>query len=126
MLLGTQRNNSLLRTVELQFLGFDHSQIGATLIQKWNLPATLEQTVGYHHQPMLSQRPLEASIVHIADILANALMIGTSGERLVPPVNPEAWTTLGLPTNIISKTVQLIDQQVAEVTRIFFGEFDET
>jgi len=126
MLLRTKRNNSLLRTIELRFLGFDHSQIGATLIQKWNLPATLEQTVGYHHQPMLSQHPLEASIVHIADILANALMIGTSGERFVPPVNPEAWSTLGLPTNIFSKSVQLIDQQVAEVTRIFFGEIDET
>ena len=101
-------------------LGFDHTQIGAMLMQKWKLPVILEQTVGYHHQPMLSQHPQEASIVHIADILINALMIGTSGERFVPPVIPEAWTELRLPTEIFTKSVQLIDRQVAEVIYNFF------
>jgi len=120
MLLHAQRTDSLLRTAELEVLGFDHTQIGAMLMQKWKLPVILEQAVGYHHQPMLSQHPREASIVHIADILLNALMIGTSGERFVPPVVPEAWTELGLPTEIFTKSVQLIDRQVAEVIHNFF------
>jgi putative nucleotidyltransferase with HDIG domain len=122
MLLRAKRDGSLLYTVELEFLGFDHSQIGAALIQKWRLPATLEQTVGYHHQPTLSQYPSETSIVHIADILANALMIGTSGEWFVPPLSPEAWTKLGLPVGIFTDSIQLIDQQVAEFVHIFLGD----
>jgi hypothetical protein len=120
MLLYAQQNDCLLRSAELKVLGFDHSQIGTMLMQKWKLPVILEQTVGYHHQPMLSQYIQEASIVHIADILINALMIGTSGERFVPPVIPEVWTELGLPTEIFTRNVQLVDRQVAEVIYNFF------
>ena len=120
MLLRAQRTDCLLRSAEVEVLGFDHTQIGAMLMQKWKLPVVLEQAVGYHHQPMLSQYIQEASIVHIADILLNALMIGTSGERFVPPVVPEAWTELGLPTEIFTGSVQLVDRQVAEVIYNFF------
>jgi len=120
MFLHAQRTNSFLRVAELEVIGFDHTQIGAMLMQKWKLPVILEQALGYHHQPTLSQNPLEASIVHIADILINALMIGTSGERFVPPVIPEVWTELRLPTEIFTKSVQLVDRQVAEVIRNFF------
>jgi len=120
MLLHAQRTNCLLRSAELEVLGFDHTTIGAMLMQKWKLPVVLEHAVGYHHQPMLSQHLQEAGIVHIADILINALMIGTSGERFVPPVIPEAWTELRLPTEIFTKSVQLIDRQVAEAIHNFF------
>ena len=120
MLLHAQRTDCLLRSAELEVLGFDHTTIGAMLMQKWKLPVVLEHAVGYHHQPMLSQHLQEAGIVHIADILINALMIGTSGERFVPPVIPEAWTELRLPTEIFTKSVQLIDRQVAEAIHNFF------
>ena len=120
MLLYSQQTDCLLRSAELEVLGFDHSQIGAMLMQKWKLPVILEQALGYHHQPTRSQHPLEASFVHIADILINALMIGTSGERFVPPVIPEVWTELGLPAEIFTKSVQLVDRQVAEILHNFF------
>jgi hypothetical protein len=88
-------------------------------MQNWKLPVILEQALGYHHQPTLAQNLLEASIVHIADILINALMIGTSGERFVPPVIPEVWTELKLPAEIFIQSVQLVDRQVEEVIRNF-------
>jgi putative nucleotidyltransferase with HDIG domain len=120
VLLYAKRADCLLRSAEAEVLGFDHAQIGATLMQKWKLPLILEQALGYHHQPALSQNPLEASIVHIADIMINALMIGTSGERFVPPLIPEVWTDLGLPIELFTKSVQLVDRQVAEVIHNFF------
>jgi HD-like signal output (HDOD) protein len=120
MLLYAQQTDCPLRSAELSVLGFDHGQIGAMLMQKWKLPVILEQALGYHHQPTQSQHPLEASLVHIADILINALMIGTSGERFVPPVVPEVWTELGLRTEIFTKSVQLVDRQIAEILHNFF------
>lgn len=120
MLLYAQQNDCLLRSAEMEVLGFDHSQIGAMVMQKWKLPVILEQVLEYHHKPALSQHPLEASVVHIADILINAMRIGTSGERFVPPVVPEMWAELGLPAEIFSKSVQLVDRQVAEVIHNFF------
>jgi putative nucleotidyltransferase with HDIG domain len=125
VLLHAQQTGCLLRSAELEMLGFDHTQIGGMLMKKWQFPLVLEQALTCHHQPTLSQHPLEASIVHVADILANALMIGTSGEQFVPPVNPEAWATLRLPTNIFRNSVQMIDEQVADVIRTFFGEIDK-
>ena len=120
MLLYAQQSECLLRSAEQEVLGFDHGQIGAMLMQKWKLPVILEQALGYHHRPTQSQHPLEAGLVHIADILINALMIGTSGERFVPPVIPEVWTDLGLSTEIFTKSVQLVDRQVAEILHNFF------
>jgi HD-like signal output (HDOD) protein len=119
--LQAKRTNCLLRSAELEILGFDHTQIGGMLLKKWKLPLMLEQAVGNHHQPSQSQYSLEATIVYIADILINALRIGTSGERLVPPIIPEAWTELGLPIEIFTKVVQLIDRQIEEVTHNFFN-----
>jgi putative nucleotidyltransferase with HDIG domain len=125
VLLYAQQTGCLLRSAELEVLGFDHTQIGSMLVKRWQFPLVLEQALACHHQPALSQSLLEASIVHVADILANALMIGTSGERFVPPLNPEAWAALKLTTNIFRNSGQLIDQQVAETIHMFFGETDK-
>ena len=120
ILLQAGRKNGLLRSAEFEILGFDHTQIGGMLLKKWKLPLMLEQAVGNHHQPFESQYPLESTVVHIADLLINALRIGTSGERLVPPVIPEVWTELGLPIEIFTNIIPLIDRQIEEVTRNFF------
>lgn len=122
-LLRARRTNCLLRFSEFETLGFDHTQIGGMLLRKWALPFILEQAVEYHHEPFRSKHPLEATIVHIADILINALGLGTSGERFVPPIIPEVWTDLRLPTEMFAKIVQLIDRQVEEVIHNFFGDF---
>jgi HD-like signal output (HDOD) protein len=120
ILLLARRTPCLLHSAEFDILGFDHTQIGALLMKKWQLPLMLEQVVGNHHQPSKSQFPLETTIVYIADILVNALRIGTSGEGLVPPIISEVWEDLGLPVEIFSKIVQLVDRQVEEVTHNFF------
>jgi HD-like signal output (HDOD) protein len=122
ILLTTKQRGCLLGSVESEVLGFGHAQIGGALLRKWKLPLVLEHAVQYHHQPLLSQYPLESSIVNFSDILINALKIGTSGEHRVPPIDPEVWKTLDFPTANLSKIIQLIDRQIEEVTHKFFGE----
>ncbi len=122
ILLRAQQIHCLLRNAELEILGFDHTHIGGLLLKKWKLPLVLEQLIEFHHQPLKSQYSLEASILFVADILANALQIGTSGEHLVPPlIPPQAWEQLGLETESLFKIIQLIDRQVDEVMHNFFG-----
>ena len=120
ILLRMKQTNCLLRTAERDILGFDHTVIGGVLLRKWKLPLILEHAVEYHHTPLVSQHPLEASIVCLADVLTNAMGLGTSGERLVPPIDPEVWNHLGLPTEIFQKVTQLIERQVEEVIQNFF------
>lgn len=53
---------------EEETLGLTHQEIGNILIEKWNLPANLCNTVMYHHNPSRTDKAVElVSIVHIAD-----------------------------------------------------------
>jgi HD-like signal output (HDOD) protein len=89
-------DSACLHAVEKRLLGCHHAHIGKYLLNRWRLPLLLENTVCFHHEPGESPDPVPAAIVHVADILVNALGAGTSGERLVPPLNAQAWAALEL------------------------------
>ena len=71
----------------------------------WKLPLILENNVLYHHHPSEAQQPIPAAIVHLADIIANSLGIGSSGEKFIPPLDKAAWENLDLPLSIIDKVI---------------------
>jgi len=82
----------LLFEAEMEILGFSHAQIGQWLATKWKLPPQYTAAIFYHHQPSFSP-PKEnlPSIVHIADVLARTVKIGSGGDSLIPPLDPEAF-----------------------------------
>ena len=89
-------SNKLLYQLENSFLGGKHTLIGKYLLKTWKLPLELENNVFHHHNPSAAQHPVKATIIHLADIMVNALGLGSSGERLVPPLDYKAWDNLGL------------------------------
>jgi len=98
--------NSLLYRQENDQLGCNHTHVAKHLLQQWKLPIVLENNVFFHHSPGEAPQPVPATLVHVADIITNALGIGTSGERFVPPLDYAAWENLGLsPTcfDVVSK-----------------------
>ncbi len=110
----------LLREAEQKVLGFDHTEIGEALLTVWNYPVNLYSAVRYHHQPMSAGAyQLEASIVHVADHIVNAMQHGCSGERWIPPLQAKAWDRLNLPVDILESVVETVDGQLAEVERAF-------
>lgn len=112
----------LLTEAENRVLGFDHQQIAAAVMQLWRFPNNLVQAVGCHHQPEASDiARMEASVVHLADHLINALQIGSSGERFTPPLNQRAWETLGLPTTVLPGIVAGIESQLDAVQDVFLN-----
>ncbi len=121
-LLWARHSGSLLGSVEAEFLGCDHAQIGGMLLKKWKLPPILEEGVMYHHNPLQSQHPQEASVVCLSDTMANALEMGSSGERLVPSLMPEVLEAVGVGEDALTQMIQLIDRQVAEIIHHFFDE----
>jgi HD-like signal output (HDOD) protein len=44
-----------LYIIEKKYLSFDHAEIGARLIQQWNLPMGIELMVCFHHKPFTYQ-----------------------------------------------------------------------
>ena len=90
--LARSRNcNKLLHEEEKEYLGCDHAQLGVQLMKQWNLPLILENNVLYHHSPSEAQQTVPATIIHLADIIANSLGIGSSGEKFIPSLDYNAW-----------------------------------
>ncbi len=115
-----QEEKKLVREAEAEVLGFDHAEIAEALLRSWNYPANLIQAVRYHHSP-ISANPfqLEASLVHIADHLINAMQLGSTGERFAPPLNPRAWERTGFSPEIIASLADSIDDQISAVESAF-------
>ena len=119
-LIKARQDDDLLHNSEHEILGFDHSTIGGLLLKKWKLPVSLENSVKYHHSPQESKDPLEPAIIHLADIMTNAIGRGSSGERFVPALNPDAWRSLELSPNILSSTIKQMERQIEEIIQLLF------
>ena len=117
ILLRCHLNKTLLILTEQELLGFDHAALGRRLLQAWNLPLSLEEAVAFHHIPHEAMHyPIEATIVHLADIMVNALQWGSSGEHYVPPLDERAWERIGLSISILSPVLDSMSQQMDEIT----------
>ena len=105
-----RKNNILMITAERNVLGYSHAEIGKLLADKWNLPAKLEQVIAHHHEPAAAGSfVLEASIIHLADILCRALNMGHGGDNKIPPLDKTAWQLLKIETDsfgVIMATMQ--------------------
>ena len=107
-------SDTLLYLQENDHLGCNHTHVVKHLLQEWKLPMVLENNIFFHHSPREAQQPVPATLVHLADIITNGLGIGTSGERFVPPLDHDAWESLGLsPT--------CFDVVVKQATHQFFA-----
>jgi HD-like signal output (HDOD) protein len=116
---SANRTQSILTDVEESLLGFTHAHLGGLLSEKWHFPKLLENAIRYHHRPMGPEASFEAALVHVADVVANALGTGSSGEHYVPPLDPAAWEALEMPSGVLRCIIQQADQRVSELAEIF-------
>jgi putative nucleotidyltransferase with HDIG domain len=109
---ATNKQNILMLNAEEKVLGYDHAEIGRLLADKWNLPNKLEQIIAHHHQPASAGSfIMEASIVHLADILCRALNMGYGGDNKIPPLDKLAWESLRIqPDSIESIMETMLDE----------------
>ena len=119
-LLKAKETGCMLHQAENDLIGFDHSRMGGILLKEWKLPISLENIVRFHHIKTESQIKLDTAVAHIADIMANALEIGSSGEHNVPPLVPKAWAEIGLSAGIITATVDQAKHHIDETMQILF------
>ncbi len=101
--------------IEREVLGFDHTDVGAALARNWKLPLSLEEIIGCHHNPTRSKRyPLETTVIHLADIIAKAMELGSSGDIHVPPLDEKSWELLELPAGVFAALWSQVELQFKE------------
>ncbi len=90
--------------IESDIMGFDHSEIGYYLVDKWNFPQNLSSIIRYHHKPEKAPDDTDKkliAIVNVADTLVNILQIGDSGNYFINDIPRETWDLLKLEVNLI-------------------------
>jgi HD-like signal output (HDOD) protein len=121
-LTAAKKDETLLYNVEMDMLGYNHADVGRKLLEQWQLPAAQIAAVGYHHNPsQAGEFILEASITHIADIIANYTQYGSSGERFMPPLDPSAWETLGLAESDLADILAQIESICQDAAQAFLA-----
>jgi putative nucleotidyltransferase with HDIG domain len=110
------KTNILMLTAEEKVLGYDHADIGKLLAGKWNLPIKLVQVIAHHHQPAAAGSfIMEASIVHLADILCRALNMGYGGDNKIPPLDKSAWSSLKIKAESIELIMETMQDEYNDI-----------
>jgi len=98
----------------------DHGEVGAELMKRWRLPASLQSAAAYHHEPhRAADFALEASLVHIADVLAHLAELGSSNLQDAAPVSAFAWNLTRLSPEVIEPVLQEARAQFLETLLLF-------
>jgi len=108
-------------TVEEEVLGFTHAQVGAIVFSKWGLPRTLIEAVQFHHNPSKSEEhPLFPAIVHLGDIIAYKMNLGTGGEPGIPELDASALQRVGINRSFLTDIQDFVRDQVEDTVSIFY------
>ena len=116
-----RQSNRELASVELETLGFNYTQVGAEMMQIWQLPPLYQQAASFHLQPELADKeyrfPIE--VVHLAHEICQDLdSLETSG--LVKNSIEQVVEFKGLPDNINQIIRSEIDEYGDLVLEIFW------
>ena len=105
---------------EREVLGIDHTEVGAALLESWNLPQEIVEVVKYHHQPdQLGKNSMVVDLVHISDILCMMSGTGAGIDGLNYQPSPEVVKRLKLTKNINETVVFQTMESLDEVRNIF-------
>lgn len=109
---------------EMQLLGFSHADVGAALMEQWQLPQWLSESIECHHSPALSAHyPLESSILHLANAIANQEEPGRNNiEGCSTQMDPQALRLTGFCADDSAALIDETNQNFRAVLQIIVPE----
>jgi putative nucleotidyltransferase with HDIG domain len=81
-----ETGNCTVNQAEMEILNTTHAELGQMVAEKWNLPATLVEPIGLHHDPLNRCENIDlVQIVHMADSMAIRAGYNSTGIDNVSP-----------------------------------------
>lgn len=81
---------------EQRLFGFDHCDIGFTLADHWGLPQAIAEAIYRHHDPDPGLAEPLVAVIHVAEVVANALELTRRDENQVTSLSAAACAALGI------------------------------
>jgi putative nucleotidyltransferase with HDIG domain len=98
------------RAAEKMMFGFDHTDVGAELVAKWNLPLIISTVVKYHHAPQESEISSVTGIVYVSDrITQDTLKYPVLDSDIIDAIGFELPEPLVLREEIFEKSAAIIN-----------------
>lgn len=100
---------------EEKVLGFNHGQVGAKIVDKWQLATELVEAIEYHHNPFQAFVNVElVSIVHISDALVMMMGLHEGIDTLAHEFFGDAVKILNLTEDDLEKIMKNVERMVEE------------
>lgn len=118
-----QQSNQPLFEIERETIGFDYGEVGACLLESWNLPKNFQESIRGHTDLQIdADYLLEAGLLHIGNQLARNLLEleNLSSEAL--GLNAEVWAITGLTEECLSSVKDTAKPQIEEVFGLILQE----
>ena len=120
-IIAAQKEGATLEEAEETIIGTTHSQIGAWLADKWNLPRIISRTIKYHHAPWETKKEsLFVAFIHLANYLCHTSGYGYSGRMEVTEPDERLWEILQ------NENVPIEQDDIASLQTEFLLEFDKS
>lgn len=123
VLMAAEGDEEVLYRVEQEMFGFDHAEVGAALLELWNLPPALLSAVRFHHEPeRAGEGRLEAALIHIGNVAANRLQAATFMEA-TPSESSEAdpivWDITKLDRACVDELGEALSDELEQAVAAF-------
>lgn len=104
-----------LEAVESRLLGFNHAEIMPDILRRWNVPKCLaEPIVAHHDEPGAAPPDRLAALLCLADRLARALLLGSSGNDTLYPI-ADLVRTIGLQEQDLRRIIAAAAEHTRDV-----------
>ncbi|MDR1575671.1 MAG: HDOD domain-containing protein [Treponema sp.] len=114
------RERLSLYQAESKTLGINHCDVGAIIVNAWQLPGPVGETIVFHHN--LAAYPGSHSdilnCVAVANHFASEREVGFSGDRY--PIKPDGWVwqSLGVGDNVLEAIEKTVNEEI-EKAKVF-------
>jgi putative nucleotidyltransferase with HDIG domain len=105
---------------ERQVLGADHAEVGALLLERWNLPPEIVAAVRWHHKPsQATEERTVTDLVHVADTLSLEAGIGAGIDAPYYHTCAQSVANLQLTPEVSANIGATMSAGVAELAGLF-------
>lgn len=110
-----ERTSERYDLIEQQALGMDHAEVGAYVLEKWNLPEMVVQAVACHHNYQEAEKDYAyaAAVIHVADALCAMHDLRHRMDPNEQALGEDALAQAHLTPELLEKVEKFVDEKAS-------------